>query len=115
MRIRSLVGIMFRNLRVDVLVLVVDSGCACIATQAPLARLHQSAPFPYQGTARRAADHLRRGAQRSGAAQGHELAPRGLVVIDEVQNSKNPTAAQSRAVKSIPAGGFVAMSGTPVG
>ena len=37
-----------------------------------------------------------------------------LVVIDEAQNIKNPEAAQSRAVKSIPAGGFVAMSGTPV-
>ncbi|TMG96685.1 MAG: DEAD/DEAH box helicase, partial [Betaproteobacteria bacterium] len=37
-----------------------------------------------------------------------------LVVVDEAQNIKNPAAAQSRAVKSIPAGGFVAMSGTPV-
>jgi SNF2 family DNA or RNA helicase len=37
-----------------------------------------------------------------------------LVVIDEAQNIKNPAAAQARAVKSIPAGGFVAMSGTPV-
>ncbi|HEY6354265.1 MAG TPA: DEAD/DEAH box helicase [Burkholderiaceae bacterium] len=37
-----------------------------------------------------------------------------LVVIDEAQNIKNPAAAQARAVKSIPARGFVAMSGTPV-
>ncbi|HEX7639226.1 MAG TPA: SNF2-related protein [Burkholderiaceae bacterium] len=37
-----------------------------------------------------------------------------LVVIDEAQNIKNAAAAQSRAVKSIPAGGYVAMSGTPV-
>lgn len=37
-----------------------------------------------------------------------------LVVIDEAQNIKNAGAAQSRAVKSIPAAGYVAMSGTPV-
>lgn len=37
-----------------------------------------------------------------------------LVVIDEAQNIKNAAAAQSRAIKSIPAAGFVAMSGTPV-
>lgn len=37
-----------------------------------------------------------------------------LVVIDEAQNIKNAAAAQARAVKSIPAGGYVAMSGTPV-
>jgi uncharacterized Zn finger protein/superfamily II DNA or RNA helicase len=37
-----------------------------------------------------------------------------LVVIDEAQNIKNPAAAQARAVKSIRADGYVAMSGTPV-
>jgi uncharacterized Zn finger protein/superfamily II DNA or RNA helicase len=37
-----------------------------------------------------------------------------LVVIDEAQNIKNAAAAQSRAIKSIPADGYVAMSGTPV-
>lgn len=37
-----------------------------------------------------------------------------LVVIDEAQNIKNAGAAQSRAVKGITAGGYVAMSGTPV-
>jgi uncharacterized Zn finger protein/superfamily II DNA or RNA helicase len=37
-----------------------------------------------------------------------------IVVVDEAQNIKNAAAAQSRAVKSIPAASFVAMSGTPV-
>ena len=37
-----------------------------------------------------------------------------IVVIDEAQNIKNAAAAQARAVKAIPAGSFVAMSGTPV-
>jgi SNF2 family DNA or RNA helicase len=37
-----------------------------------------------------------------------------VVVIDEAQNVKNAAAAQSRAVRSIPAGCHVAMSGTPV-
>jgi len=37
-----------------------------------------------------------------------------LMVIDEAQNIKNAAAAQSRVIKSIPAGGYVAMSGTPV-
>ncbi len=37
-----------------------------------------------------------------------------LVVIDEAQNIKNAAAAQSRAIKGIPADGYVAMSGTPV-
>ncbi|MDR1416556.1 MAG: DEAD/DEAH box helicase, partial [Prevotellaceae bacterium] len=36
------------------------------------------------------------------------------VVIDEAQNIKNYEAAQSKAIKSIPAATFVAMSGTPV-
>lgn len=37
-----------------------------------------------------------------------------LVVVDEAQNIKNPTAAQTKAVKAIPARSFIAMSGTPV-
>ncbi|HEY2925997.1 DEAD/DEAH box helicase, partial [Piscinibacter sp.] len=53
-----------------------------------------------------------------GVARSEEALLKGmswrLVVIDEAQNIKNPAAAQARAVKSIPAGGFVAMSGTPV-
>ncbi|MDR3237841.1 MAG: DEAD/DEAH box helicase [Spirochaetia bacterium] len=36
------------------------------------------------------------------------------LVIDEAQNIKNYETAQSKAVKSIPAGTFIAMSGTPV-
>jgi uncharacterized Zn finger protein/superfamily II DNA or RNA helicase len=53
------------------------------------------------------------GVTRSEAALLKRMSWR-LVVIDEAQNIKNAAAAQSRAVKSIPAGGFVAMSGTPV-
>lgn len=37
-----------------------------------------------------------------------------LLVTDETQNIKNPAAGQSKAVKSIPAELFIAMSGTPV-
>ncbi len=37
-----------------------------------------------------------------------------LLVVDEAHNLKNPKAAQTKAVKSIPAGARVAMSGTPV-
>ncbi len=37
-----------------------------------------------------------------------------VLVIDEAQNIKNPTAAQTKAVKAIPAKSFVAMTGTPV-
>ncbi|MBI3146297.1 MAG: DEAD/DEAH box helicase [Pseudogulbenkiania sp.] len=37
-----------------------------------------------------------------------------VVVADEAQNIKNPAAAQTRAVKAIPATSFIAMSGTPV-
>jgi len=37
-----------------------------------------------------------------------------IVVIDEAQNIKNNETAQSKAVKSIPAGVRIAMSGTPV-
>ncbi|MFI3297302.1 MAG: DEAD/DEAH box helicase [bacterium] len=37
-----------------------------------------------------------------------------LVVIDEAQNIKNAATAQSKAVRAIPAGTHIAMSGTPV-
>lgn len=37
-----------------------------------------------------------------------------IMVIDEAQNIKNHTAAQSKAVRSIPATTYIAMSGTPV-
>ena len=37
-----------------------------------------------------------------------------VVTTDEAQNIKNPETAQSKAVKSIPANTFIAMSGTPV-
>ncbi|OFA17556.1 helicase SNF2 [Acidithiobacillus ferrivorans] len=37
-----------------------------------------------------------------------------VVIIDEAQNIKNPAAAQTKAVKAIPARSFIAMSGTPV-
>ncbi len=37
-----------------------------------------------------------------------------VVIIDEAQNIKNPAAAQTKAVKAIPAHAFIAMSGTPV-
>jgi len=37
-----------------------------------------------------------------------------VVVVDEAQNIKNPAAAQTKAVKAIPAAAFIAMSGTPV-
>ncbi|MDR3365394.1 MAG: DEAD/DEAH box helicase [Prevotellaceae bacterium] len=37
-----------------------------------------------------------------------------VVVIDEAQNIKNYETAQSKAVKSIPAAAFIAVSGTPV-
>jgi SNF2 family DNA or RNA helicase/uncharacterized Zn finger protein len=36
------------------------------------------------------------------------------VVIDEAQNIKNQNTAQAKAIKSIPADNFIAMSGTPV-
>lgn len=38
----------------------------------------------------------------------------GTVVCDEAQNVKNPTAAQSKALRSIPSARRVALSGTPV-
>jgi superfamily II DNA or RNA helicase len=37
-----------------------------------------------------------------------------LVVADEAQNIKNPAAAQTKAVKALPARSFIATSGTPV-
>ncbi len=37
-----------------------------------------------------------------------------IMVVDEAQNIKNPAAAQTRAVKAIPAKSCIAMSGTPV-
>jgi SNF2 family DNA or RNA helicase len=40
--------------------------------------------------------------------------PRQVLVVDEAQNLKNPAAAQTKAIKAIPARCFVAMSGTPV-
>jgi len=53
------------------------------------------------------------GVARSAAAALKALAWQ-LVVVDEAQNIKNPTSAQTRAAKSIPAQSFIAMSGTPV-
>lgn len=38
----------------------------------------------------------------------------GLVVIDEAQNIKNPTTAQTMAVKSLKSPSFIAMTGTPI-
>ncbi|CAM3655909.1 DEAD/DEAH box helicase [Xenorhabdus thuongxuanensis] len=37
-----------------------------------------------------------------------------VLVVDEAQNIKNPSSAQTKAIKSIPAAGYIAMSGTPV-
>ena len=37
-----------------------------------------------------------------------------VLVVDEAQNIKNPSTAQTRAIKTIPAAGYIAMSGTPV-
>lgn len=37
-----------------------------------------------------------------------------VLVVDEAQNIKNPTTAQTKAIKAIPAAGCIAMSGTPV-
>ena len=37
-----------------------------------------------------------------------------IVIVDEAQNIKNPAAAQTKAVKAIPAQAFVALTGTPV-
>ncbi len=40
--------------------------------------------------------------------------PWRVVIADEAQNIKNPAAAQTKAIKSLPAQCFIAMSGTPV-
>ena len=53
------------------------------------------------------------GVARSEAALLKAMAWR-VVVVDEAQNIKNAAAAQAKAVKSIRADSFVAMSGTPV-
>uniref|UniRef100_UPI003F4953DA SNF2-related protein n=1 Tax=Cupriavidus necator TaxID=106590 RepID=UPI003F4953DA len=53
------------------------------------------------------------GIARTATASLHALAWR-IVVVDEAQNIKNPAAAQTKAVKAIPAISFIAMSGTPV-
>ncbi|HEV7930682.1 MAG TPA: SNF2-related protein, partial [Nitrosospira sp.] len=37
-----------------------------------------------------------------------------VLIVDEAQNIKNPTAAQTKAIKGIPTEAFIAMSGTPV-
>ncbi|MCG5539033.1 SNF2-related protein [Halorhodospira sp. 9622] len=53
------------------------------------------------------------GVARTDAARLRRQSWRALVV-DEAHNLKNPQAAQTKAIKSIPAGARVAMSGTPV-
>ncbi|WP_029002187.1 SNF2-related protein [Azohydromonas australica] len=53
------------------------------------------------------------GVARSEAATLKALSWR-IVVIDEAQNIKNPSAAQAKAVKAIDAQSHIAMSGTPV-
>ena len=53
------------------------------------------------------------GVVRSDAAKLKKM-PWHVLVIDEAQNIKNYEAAQSKAIKSIPANTYIAMSGTPV-
>lgn len=53
------------------------------------------------------------GVARSAAASLRGLAWK-VLIVDEAQNIKNPAAAQTKAIKSIPAGSCIAMSGTPV-
>ncbi|TAN31292.1 MAG: helicase SNF2 [Actinomycetota bacterium] len=53
------------------------------------------------------------GVARSDLARLKKL-PWKVVISDEAQNIKNPGAAQTKAMKSIPAQTFIAMSGTPV-
>ncbi|MBD2795786.1 DEAD/DEAH box helicase [Xenorhabdus sp. 18] len=53
------------------------------------------------------------GIARSAATTLRALSWR-VLVVDEAQNIKNPSAAQTKAIKAIPAAGYIAMSGTPV-
>ncbi|HRP88588.1 MAG TPA: SNF2-related protein [Edaphocola sp.] len=53
------------------------------------------------------------GIMRSEATQLKKL-PWQTVIIDEAQNIKNADTRQAKAIKSIPADNFIAMSGTPV-
>ena len=53
------------------------------------------------------------GVARSEAAK-LKAVPWRLVIVDEAQNIKNPAAAQTKAIKTLPAHSFMAMSGTPV-
>jgi superfamily II DNA or RNA helicase len=53
------------------------------------------------------------GVARSEAAK-LKAVPWALVIVDEAQNIKNPAAAQTKAIKALPARSFIAMSGTPV-
>lgn len=53
------------------------------------------------------------GVARSAAA-ALKVLPWRVLVVDEAQNIKNPAAAQTRAIKAIPAASCIAMSGTPV-
>lgn len=53
------------------------------------------------------------GVARSEAAK-LKAVPWHLVIADEAQNIKNPAAAQTKAIKALPAHSFIAMSGTPV-
>ncbi len=53
------------------------------------------------------------GVVRSEAAK-LKAVPWAVVIADEAQNIKNPAAAQTRAIKALPARSFIAMSGTPV-
>lgn len=53
------------------------------------------------------------GIARSEAAKLRSV-PWLLLIVDEAQNIKNPAAAQTKAIKTLPARSFIAMSGTPV-
>lgn len=48
------------------------------------------------------------------AAAALKVLPWRVLVVDEAQNIKNPAAAQTKAIKAIPATSCIAMSGTPV-
>lgn len=87
------------------------------------AELQRFAPqlsvFTYHGGTRDAKDFNHNvmltsyGVVRSDAAKLKKTAWR-VVLIDEAQNIKNRTTAQSKAVNSIPADAHIALSGTPV-